>query len=129
MRLSPVRVATFARHCDGFGHEASMPQHKTPFHASQTETETLAPLAVWCLLNSYRTQSQFCQSIFVNGKAIHERILALRIQMAEILKADLAYEHSRLHHAIKKTAHEARLATLEHIKQELASFSSSRKSL
>ena len=65
----------------------------------------------------------------MNGKAIHERILALRIQMAEILKADLAHKRSGLRHAIQKTAHEARLAMLEHIKLELASFSSSRKSL
>ena len=65
----------------------------------------------------------------MNGKAIHERILALRIEMAEILKADLAYKQSRLHHAIKKTAHEARLLTLEKIKEELASFSFRRKPL
>jgi hypothetical protein len=44
--------------------------------------------------------------------------------MAEILKADKEQKHSAPHYATKKAAHKARLATLENIKQELASFSS-----
>ena len=60
----------------------------------------------------------------MDENAIHERISALRIQMAEILKADKEQKHSAPYYATKKAAHKARLATLENIKQELASFSS-----
>jgi hypothetical protein len=60
----------------------------------------------------------------VDEKAIHERVSALRTQMAEILKADKEQKHSAPHYATKKAAHKARLATLENIKQEIASFSS-----
>jgi hypothetical protein len=59
----------------------------------------------------------------VNGKAIHERILELRIQMAEILKTDQEQKHRASHLPTKRAAHEARLATLEKIKEEIASFS------
>jgi hypothetical protein len=44
--------------------------------------------------------------------------------MAEILKADTEQRYSAPHYATKKAAHKARLATLENIKQEIASFSS-----
>jgi hypothetical protein len=41
----------------------------------------------------------------VDEKAIHERVSALRTQMAEILKADKEQKHSAPYYATKKAAH------------------------